>query len=238
MLALAGSSLPDIKSEVSHWAKHRHLARQFEVVHDLDPVLAAGTTDGWGIALIAGTGAVARGVNQSGDSLTIGGWGHWFADRGSGYDLGRNALWAVAEAVDQTGPKTLLVELILDKLKLSEAREIVPTISQGANIQRQIASLAPLVIYAAEMNDRVALSIIDAATEEATKLISQLAKRLEITECFSLVVAGGLACTELYRTTLIAHLQSAGLRHQPLVTVDEPVIGSLKIARAQWVSQP
>ncbi len=69
----------------------RKLAAQVDIVHDADPVLAAGTADGIGVALIVGTGSVAIGVDGSGNKAICGGWGHWFGDKGSGYDLGRTA---------------------------------------------------------------------------------------------------------------------------------------------------
>ncbi len=116
VLALAGSTSPDVQLEVTNWADKRNLSFNLEIVHDALPVLAHGTADGWGIALIVGTGSVAVGVDQHGKSVTKGGWGHWFGDKGSGYYLGDMALAAVAEASDEIGPQTMLSELVLERL--------------------------------------------------------------------------------------------------------------------------
>jgi len=97
VLGLAGSSLPDVQSFIANWAERRGLAKQVDIVHDADPVLAVAAPDGRGIALIVGTGSVAIGADGSGERSITGGWGHWFGDTGSGYDLGRRALAAVAD---------------------------------------------------------------------------------------------------------------------------------------------
>ncbi|MDH5412195.1 MAG: N-acetylglucosamine kinase, partial [Alphaproteobacteria bacterium] len=125
VLGLAGSSLPDIRSFIENWAERRALANTVDIVHDADPVLAVGAPGGNGIALIVGTGSAAIGCSSDGRRLVTGGWGHWFGDVGSGYDLGRRALAAVADAVDGVGPKTLLVERILQRLNTDNPREML-----------------------------------------------------------------------------------------------------------------
>ncbi|WP_243635531.1 N-acetylglucosamine kinase [Kocuria tytonicola] len=71
-------------------------------VHDTRLILAAGghTT---GIALIAGTGSVAWGVDASGREVRAGGWGYLLGDEGSGYWIGREAVRRVLRLSQQAG---------------------------------------------------------------------------------------------------------------------------------------
>jgi N-acetylglucosamine kinase-like BadF-type ATPase len=150
VLGLAGSSMPDIKSFIDSWAERRSLATTVDIVHDAEPVLAAGVPDGKGIALILGTGSAAIGYDRDGRRVVTGGWGHWFGDNGSGYDLGRRALAAVADAIDGVGPETRLVERIPHQLQTTNPREIVMRLGRSGDISREIASLAPVLLQAAE----------------------------------------------------------------------------------------
>jgi len=102
------------------WATQRGLAEHVDIVHDAEVVLTVGVRQGRGIGLIVGTGSVAMGVNAGGEQIVIGGWGHLFGDQGSGFDLGRRALAAVADAVDGIGVQTILSDEIMRRLQRTD----------------------------------------------------------------------------------------------------------------------
>jgi N-acetylglucosamine kinase-like BadF-type ATPase len=232
VLALAGSSLPDVKLCINKWAQARNLARQVDVVHDADPVLAVGAPNGHGIALIVGTGSVAMGMHSDGSRSVVGGWGHWFGDAGSGFDLGRRALVAVADAVDEEGPDTSLIALVLKHLDTDNAREILQIMDQTGDIRREIASLAPILLHAAEEGDEVALGIVASATEATASLVRAAAKKVDLADAVSLAVAGGIVCSSsLYREILLDTLARLGVKLATVSVVREPVEGSLIMAR-------
>jgi N-acetylglucosamine kinase-like BadF-type ATPase len=234
VLALAGSTSPDVQRDVSSWAADRRLSSRLEVVHDALPVLAQGTPDNWGIALIVGTGSVAVGVDSHGATVTRGGWGHWFGDKGSGFYLGDMALAAVAEASDEMGPDTLLSRLIMEKLGTSDPRAILKEVSSGDDTRRAVAALAPVVIDAAERHDKVAERIVKAAVSEAVKLVAAVAKAMALKEPYPLALAGGVVCSSrLFRESLLTRLNAFKASPGEVTLVDEPVMGCLKIARAK-----
>jgi N-acetylglucosamine kinase-like BadF-type ATPase len=232
VLALAGSSLPDVQAVVMDWAKRRDLAVRIDVVHDADPVLAVGAPNNSGVALIVGTGSVAIGIDSSGRKSIAGGWGHWFGDTGSGYDLGRRALAAVADAVDGIGPETSLVQQILERLRTDDPREILRQLGLAVDIRQEIATLAPILLGAAEGGDKVAADIVmDAATATA-RLVRATTEKLGLGADAPLALAGGIVCSnDYYRDILIRQLAENGLHPEPLTVVAEPVEGSLIMAR-------
>jgi len=234
VLALAGSSSPDVRREVSNWAEMRKLSSRVGVIHDVDQVLVCGTENGWGIALIVGTGSVAIGVDTDGNTVTKGGWGHWFGDKGSGYDLGCKALAAVAEAADETGPQTILSELILTRLDTVDPRGILAEVSADGDTRREVAALAPLILEAAERHDSVARNIVDGAVNETAKLVTAVVDALAFTLPFPLALGGGVVCkSKFFRNELMTLLNKLEPGPAMVTVVDEPVFGCLEIARAK-----
>ena len=234
VLALAGSTSPDVRREVTNWAKMRKLSSRMGVIHDVDPVLVGGTENGWGIALVVGTGSVAIGVDTAGNSVTKGGWGHWFGDKGSGFDIACKALAAVAEAADDIGPETILSDLVMDKLGTANPRSILKEVSADGDTRRQVAALAPLILNAAGQHDKVALDIVNGAVEETVKLVAAVAKTLAFTTPYPLALGGGVACrSKLFRDELVARLNRLQPPPGKVTVVDEPVLGCLEIARAK-----
>ncbi|HET9221200.1 MAG TPA: BadF/BadG/BcrA/BcrD ATPase family protein, partial [Roseiflexaceae bacterium] len=85
-LGLAGAGRPEDRLRFEAWATRQNIARRCAVASDAELVLTAGTPDGWGVALICGTGSIAWGRAPDGRSARAGGWGYLLGDEGSGYD--------------------------------------------------------------------------------------------------------------------------------------------------------
>jgi N-acetylglucosamine kinase-like BadF-type ATPase len=237
VLALAGSAFSNVRDDVTEWAQERKLSQNLEIIHDAQPVLASGVEKGRGVALIVGTGSVAVGVNGDGASTMLGGWGHWFGDKGSGFDLASKALSAVAEATDGIGPQTVMCKLVLDRLGISDARQILQQVSLTGDVRREVAALAPIVLDAAGMHDVVAIEIIRTAIGEAVKLVAGVAEKLNFDASYPLMLAGGVACSKpLFRDELIRRLSQLDPMPGPIRIVDEPVNGCLEIARKKLLN--
>ncbi len=95
-LGLAGADRISDRSVVQDWAQEARLAEKIQVVNDAMPLLHAGAGDGYGIALIAGTGSLAWGRNPQNQTARSGGWGYLFGDEGSAFAIGRAILQAVS----------------------------------------------------------------------------------------------------------------------------------------------
>lgn len=123
VFGLSGAGRPETQSVVNDWCNATGVAERSQVVHDALPVLMAGTPAGQGVALIAGTGAVAYAVNGTQHAVVVGGWGYWFGDEGNAFWLGQAATRAVSHAADGRGPQTLLTKLVLSQLQITEPRD-------------------------------------------------------------------------------------------------------------------
>jgi N-acetylmuramic acid 6-phosphate etherase len=234
VLGLAGSDREENRRVLTEWADKRRLARRLRIVHDGLPVLAAGTPDGWGIALISGTGSFAFGQGSDGRSCRAGGWGFLLGDEGSGYAIARSGLRAAAQAAEGRGPATRLLGAFLAHFQVRTPLELIRAVSPLADDRAAIAEMAELVIRAADENDAVSAQILDQAAEELTAMVAAVARRLDITRAFPLALAGGvLLSSERLRGRLQAAMLAQQLRADPTSCVVDPVIGALKLAQRE-----
>jgi len=238
VLALAGSSLSDVQEVVGEWAGQRGLAEHVDIVHDAEPVLTVCVRHGRGIGLIVGTGSVAMGMNSTGEQTVIGGWGHLFGDQGSGFDLGRRALAAVASAADGIGAETMLSDEIIRRLQVDDPRKIARKLSLAVDVRQEIAALAPFVINAAIGGDDVAAGIVDAGAAAAAALVAATASRLKLGNNAPLALAGGIVCSgDFFRDKLLGQLKTLGIEPDPVSIVAKPVEGSLIMARDRLLAR-
>jgi N-acetylmuramic acid 6-phosphate etherase len=237
VLGLSGGGRPEALQTIKQWNESIHLAERAVLVHDALPVLVAGTPNGHGVALIAGTGAVSFASNSSNKTAVIGGWGYWFGDEGSAFWLGQAALRAASHDADGRGPSTTLKKRILDRLSISEPRDILTALSGHGDVRRAIAELAGLVTHAAETGDSVARQIVDEAGMFLASLVETAAKESELGSIFPLALAGGvLTGSNIIRESLFKRLADAGLEPSPTELVAEPVVGCLKLAIKELLS--
>ncbi|MFK0240828.1 N-acetylglucosamine kinase [Microbacterium sp. NPDC090281] len=168
----------------------------------------AGALDGGeGVLLIAGTGAVALGIDADGARL-IDGWGPELGDFGSGSWLGRETLRAVLRADDGLAPKTALAQAIA--APIGAASDIQAWLARSGPLPRRLATLAPLVLDAAEAGDAVAREIV----AEGIRLLTATATAASVRTA-DIVVHGGLADHAWFRESLTLSLQTAGRRVVP-----------------------
>lgn len=235
-LALAGAGRASESERVRAWAETARIARSLKVVHDAEPLLAAGTPEGVGVAIVAGTGSFGFGRGSKGETHRAGGYGHLFGDEGSGYWMARQALGHVARAWDGRGPATQLTETISGKLGISQADQLVSTIYQEWSGQTRLASLAEAVIDSAEGGDRLAAALVNQAGNELAELAIAVGTHLAAEmQPIPLALAGSLLVYAApLQQTLIRRLDHSDLDFAPISTVADPVLGALKLASQQF----
>jgi N-acetylglucosamine kinase-like BadF-type ATPase len=231
-LGLAGTRRPADQGRLRAWAEQALPGTAIQIVSDAELVLAAGTPDGWGIAVISGTGSIAMGRTTDGQAARTGGWGWAMGDEGSGYAIGLEALRAVTRAADGRGPKTALTEAVLTHWGLDEPEALIDTVYQTPFPRAQIAALAATVAAMAGAGDEVSRNIIRQAGRELALAATTVARALGFDRPTPGALAGGmLVGAELLRAALAQALAEAGLRVEPMTLVSEPALGALTLAR-------
>lgn len=146
--------------------------------NDAITALYAGTIGEPGVVQIGGTGSITFGVDQTGQRLRVGGWGHFIYEKSSGYYIGKRALEYAFRTYDKGEKETLLVEKLKGHFQVEMLPEIVHDIYHAQNPKEIIASFAKKVFDLFEENDQHAQAIIkeigNNIGEEITILINRL----------------------------------------------------------------
>jgi len=169
-----------------------------------------------GSILIAGTGSIMFGKDAQGNVYRVGGFGRFLGDEGSGYMLGKKGLVAVSKNFDGRGEATLLTNLVKEKFGI-ETPEILITEIYKNNFD--IASIAPLVIGAAEKSDAAALKIVEEETNELLLHIKTMYNKMN-EEALNVSFIGGLISSRNFYSNLFKKKIAVQL---PQIKVIEPI---------------
>lgn len=232
VMAVAGAAGDEPRQLLETWAVGARLAERCQVVADAEPVIAAGTPDGWGIALIAGTGSFARGRNQTGKRASAGGYGYLVGDEGSGFWLGKQALAAVVRQLERRGPETRLADALIANADFPDSTALKRAVYAHGATRQSVAALAPLVADAAQKGDSVAAGILAEGARELAALVASVARDLGLAEqSFPLALAGSvLVNCRMMRDQLGEQLAAIDLTAEPSTLVPEPVAGCVRLA--------
>ena len=234
-LGLAGFDRPDDRRTLACWAEEARWADQLLTANDGDLVIAAGTPEGWGIGVIAGTGSIAVGRTPDGRTARAGGWGHLIGDEGSAYAVVLEALRLVARRADGREPPPTggdpLTERLVAALGVSQPSQIITAIYTPDFDRSRLASLAPEVLAACAASPADAELLLAPAGGSLAEMIVAVARSLGwFSGPLPLAVAGGfLLSARPVLQALIEGLARQG--YQPTVThVPDPVRGAVMLA--------
>ncbi|KRF09444.1 ATPase [Arthrobacter sp. Soil782] len=194
---------------------------RIDVVHDTRLILAAGAAS-TGIAVIAGTGSVAWGLDGAGRQARSGGWGYLLGDEGSGYWVGREAVRATLHRFNRAEPLGVLGESVLEATGAQKPEELIALFHRPSG-RRYWAGQAHLVFKAAEGGDSGAQRIIDDGARHLCGLVTDVASVLGAHS--PVIIGGGLAVHQPKLQELIkAGLAKDGFTDVRFLSVD-PVHG-------------
>ncbi|HOU11519.1 MAG TPA: BadF/BadG/BcrA/BcrD ATPase family protein [Anaerolineae bacterium] len=232
-LGLAGAARPADQAVIRAWSDARYPGAPVVIAHDARVALAAGTPNGWGIAVLCGTGSMIYGEDQHGNLTRADGWGYLLGDDGSGYAIGQAALRAVARAADGRGPQTALTAAILDHWALKQPQDLIGHVYAPTTQRADIAALAALVQAAALQGDAIAEAILQNAGRELAIGVEAVARRLKLTGAIPCALTGSVILKgQSVRAAFVAATVERGLTLSPLTSVHEPAQGAVRLARA------
>src|SRR5215471_19049364 len=126
-----------------------------------------------GVLIISGTGSIAFGRNQSGETARAGGWGPNVSDEGSAFWVGREAVTAALRAYD-VGSNNGLLPVI------AQSWQVAPqdVIGMANAAEPRFAELAGAITEAAKRGDSTAGDIIKRAGQALATLGGAVIGRL------------------------------------------------------------
>ncbi len=223
---LAGIDGPEDEAQLTAWVKDQAIAERFVVVNDSELVVAAGTPDGWGIALISGAGSVCLGRSPQGRTIRVGGWGHLLGDEGSGYRLALEALRLATQTVDGRADAEALVRAILRHWSLSDAGALIRHVHAPGMTPADIAGLAPAVVALAAGGDPAARGLVEQGVKDLARQVDTAIRKLALTNP-PLALAGSLLRSDMRRALVAAITSPIG----EVAYVEDPCRGAVTLAR-------
>jgi N-acetylglucosamine kinase-like BadF-type ATPase len=230
--ALAGAGRSSEQQQITAWAHSRGIAQKVQVCGDAEAVLAAASPDNTGIALICGTGSLAWGRNNSGQTARCGGWGYLLGDEGSAYTIALAGLRAAVRAADSRGPLTALLARFQNELHATSPQDLIDRIYSPDMTRERLAGLAHIVFDASE-RDTPAHEIVTTGAAQLAEMVVVLCRHLQLAaKSYQLALAGSVILNETHlRELLLGFLDYHEVPPANVETVADPVRGAINLAR-------
>jgi len=192
-LSISGVDRPHDKELVSSWVNEFLPAVPLSIHNDAVAALASGTEGVlYGIVAISGTGMITYGYNSKGEFTRAGGWGPMLGEVGSGYSMGFNVLKAICTAKDEITPSTQLTQKVLEVLQIQKEEDLISWVyAKHDEGWQRIAKLSKEALECAKAGDEVAIQILEDAASSIVVAAKAVEKRLNLTEPYPFVMAGG-----------------------------------------------
>lgn len=187
---VAGLEDPELRRELRYALEALHPQREVHLFSDAAVALDGAFLGGPGVIVISGTGSVAWGRSAKGDEARAGGWGHLIDDAGSGYDIGRRGVNAALRGHDGRGEATALFRVLLKALDVDTPQQMAGVVWRMD--PSQVASLARVVVQAAEESDAVARTILRSAAVELAALAAAVWQKLNLGQGQPVAPVGGM----------------------------------------------
>jgi N-acetylglucosamine kinase-like BadF-type ATPase len=206
-----------------------------EIVNDAILGILAGTSEGWGVSLVAGTGCNARGLSRDHqrEGRAVGGWGEWSGEYAGGYDIAARAMRAVAFEWLKRGPATALTQVFLRQTGAKDLGDLV----EGLYLRRYEfdPSLVLLVFETARQGDEQAINVMRWAGYQLAQIAIGVINQLELqNEAFEVILIGSLhGGHPLLDETLKENILKTAPHAKLIRLVAPPVIGAVLLGMKQ-----
>ena len=231
--ALAGADTPADDRRLLRAIEAQRLARTNLIVNDAFAPIRAGSEQGWGVALICGSGVNAAGIAPDGRRARLAALGPISGDWGGGGDIGTTALGAAVRARDGRGSHTSLETLVPAQFGYRRPIDVTRAIEAGTIPQGRLRELSPVVFRAAAEGDGVARSILDRQADELVLMATAIIRQLSLARRRpDVVLAGGVF--QAHDTVFEARIREGIVAAAPGATVHRstavPVLGAALLA--------
>ena len=202
------------------------------LVNDTVLGIIAGSREGWGIAIVSGTGCNCRGISRDHQrqARVVGGAGHWSGEAAGGADILARAMRAVTYEWTKRGPVTGLSQAFLAHTAAQNLDELI----EGLYLERYPfdPAMVLLVFETARQGDAQAMEVMRWAGRELGGMALGVINQLELKdEMFDVVLIGSIYDGHpLIKETLAETLLTAAPCASLVQLKVPPVVGGVLLA--------
>jgi N-acetylmuramic acid 6-phosphate etherase len=201
-------------------------AAELRIGGDSESAIAAAFRNDDGIVVIAGTGAIVIGRN-SGIVEKAGGWGHVLGDRGSGYDLVRDAVRIALKKYDLKRELSLLLVHVMRDLAVNSVHEVAAWITAADKMS--VSRLAKFVFM--EKEDPEVLKVIQEKANELAECVIAVCERLKMDQPVVKLRGGIFAHQTLYQNLVKESVQGKFPNAKVEVCTESAAVGAAWLAK-------
>ncbi len=209
-----------------------------EIVNDATLGILAGAAEGWGVAVVSGSGCNCRGWDRERREGRVTGFGFSMGEGAGASEMIFKIKQAIAHDWTRRGPPTRLTQALVE---FAGARDVEDFL-EALTLQRIRLPIdaARLVFHIAAAGDAVARDLIVWAGQELGSLAVGVIRQLELeAEAFDVVMVGSFFNgSPLLAHTMgeVIHTVASGARLVRLTA--PPVVGAVRLAMEQAALHP
>jgi N-acetylglucosamine kinase-like BadF-type ATPase len=230
---IAGADLPIEVDRLTTAVGKLGWAPRTTVDNDTFALLRTGTAVQDAIAVVCGAGINCVGRRADGRTARFPALGQISGDWGGGHHLASLALYYAARAEDGRGPKTGLVEAVIDHFGLSSVEDVGTALHLGDAPMSRLFDLAEILFAVADAGDAVANRVIRRQADEIIALVRVAGSRLDLlAEPHAVVLGGGVLRAQhpLLHDAVVSGVADIAPRAVVSVTTEPPVVGAALLA--------
>lgn len=146
-----------------------------------------------GINVVSGTGAIAYGEDEFGNSARSNGWHHAFSDEGSGVWLGREAFALFVRQMDGRMERSVFYDIFMQGLGLKNDVDVIEYYNiHCENNRSNLAMTQEFLLQAARFGDKNAVLLYEKAAKHLSKSAVAVYKKLKFKDQVQVSYSGGV----------------------------------------------
>lgn len=153
------------------------LSTPYKIVNDVVLGLLAGTSAGWGVAVVSGTGCNCRGLDKEHKfEGRVTGYGILMGENAGASELINHAMQIIGYSWTKRLPHTALANTFIEHVGAKDLEDLIEGYTNGHYVIG--ADMAPLVFQTAEQGDAVAQGIVKWAGVELGEMANAVIRQL------------------------------------------------------------
>lgn len=192
VFGLAGDDLPYQQVKLEEVVSKLGF-KNFKIVNDSALGIKVGTTNGYGVCSVNGTGTSVSGIDINGKCIQIGGIGSITGDEAGGKFLSRKVVRCAFDEIMRHGKKTSLTPIVLKLLNNTNDEMLMEDIVLKYLAQKVDYNVLTIACFEeANKKDQVAMDLLVEMADNLARSAAGAVDRLELGEHPEIVLAGSV----------------------------------------------